>query len=260
MKLVVKIFILLYITSSYSQKGVVYYGFIKALEIGNLKGPDSNAYMIFNKEQSYYVTSKDSLEKIENKNIQRTFLNDNDSGGVIYNGLKVGDQGDQVVYNIKKDTIWSNLLYGKYVYIKEPNPKINWKIEKETKKIGNFTCQKASANFRGRNYIVWFTFDIPVKFGPWKLNGLPGLILEAYDKNKEVYWYLKSVDYNTNKKLKIKNMFVPDNVEVLTYQDFKSFQKNEQEKTLEKGRILKQSYPEIEVIKAPLSAFFIECN
>ena len=41
--------------------------------MGDAKGPDSNAYMVFNKEQSYYVTAKDSLENDVKKNEQKTY-------------------------------------------------------------------------------------------------------------------------------------------------------------------------------------------
>ena len=257
---IVLIIILLLSTIVHSQKGIVRYGFIDAIGTGNANGPDSNAYMLFNKDQSYYVTAKDSLEDTEKKNSQKTYLNNDDSGGTIQNGMKVSKQGDQVVFSIKKNTVWSNMLYRKQIYVKEVTPIINWKIEKETKKIGKFTCKKATTNFRCRNYTAWFTNDIALPFGPWKLNNLPGLILEAYDTNKFVYWYFKSIEYPTKSKDEVKYMKIPTNEKVISYEEFKEKQKKEQNIVVEKNMILKKKFPQIEVIKPSLKEMFIECE
>ena len=61
----------------------------------------------------------------------------------------------------------------------EKRPSINWKITKESQKILGYTCYKATTKFRGRDYIAWFSPDIPYNLGPWKLGGLPGLILKV---------------------------------------------------------------------------------
>lgn len=74
--------------------------------------------------------------------------------------------------------------------VKEDFPRQNWIIEEETKEIGGYDCQKATTTFKGRNYEAWFCTDIPLPYGPWKLNGLPGLILSAKDdKNEVVFEY-----------------------------------------------------------------------
>ena len=67
------------------------------------------------------------------------------------------------------------------IIVKEDDFSWNWKLNNDTKKIGNFNCQKATIKFRGRNYTAWFTNEIPVRYGPWKFQGLSGLILEVYD-------------------------------------------------------------------------------
>jgi GLPGLI family protein len=78
--------------------------------------------------------------------------------------------------------------------IEEPIPVINWKISADTATFGTLHCQKATGHFKGRDYTAWFCPDIPLHFGPWKLNGLPGLIVEAYDTNKEVEFKFDGID------------------------------------------------------------------
>jgi GLPGLI family protein len=251
--------VILFNLSLYAQqKGIIYYGQINALDIGNAKGPDSNAYMVFNKEQSYYVTAKDSLEKVEKLNKESTFENEEGSTKSIHLGVKVSKQGDQVVYNIAKKTMWSNLLYRTQVYIKEVAPEMNWKIEKETKKIGQFNCKKATTFFRGRNYTAWFCPEIAVPFGPWKLHGLPGLILEAYDTNKFISWYFKSVEYPTKNLENVKYMTIPHGISIKNYNEFLGFQKEQQIKTIEKNRMAQKQFPNATFNDPIVSNMFLE--
>lgn len=64
----------------------------------------------------------------------------------------------------------------------EPEPPLIWEILEETQTICEYECRKAVTNFGGRRWSVWFTVEIPCAFGPWKLAGLPGLILKANDE------------------------------------------------------------------------------
>ncbi len=70
---------------------------------------------------------------------------------------------------------------------------IDWKIFKDTKRIGRFKCQRAEADVRGRHYVAWFTAEIPVSNGPWKLYGLPGMILDAHNSEKSVRFEFESI-------------------------------------------------------------------
>lgn len=66
----------------------------------------------------------------------------------------------------------------KYFY-EEDLPQWNWEISDSTKVILGYECIGAEVDYHGRRWTVWFTPEIPVNAGPWKLEGLPGLILEA---------------------------------------------------------------------------------
>lgn len=70
----------------------------------------------------------------------------------------------------------------------EASPDFGWKVEEEWKEIAGYNACKATCSFRGRDYVAWFSPEIPVSDGPWKFQGLPGLILEVYDEPCQ-YWY-----------------------------------------------------------------------
>lgn len=62
---------------------------------------------------------------------------------------------------------------------------IAWKLSPETKKSANYTLQKATTTFGGRNWIAWFNNDINLNEGPYKFRGLPGLIFEISDERNQ---------------------------------------------------------------------------
>ena len=72
----------------------------------------------------------------------------------------------------------------KYFKLMENIPSQNWQILNDTATILGYTCMKATSFFRGRIYNAWFTLDIPINDGPWKLYGLPGLILKVEENNQ----------------------------------------------------------------------------
>jgi GLPGLI family protein len=78
--------------------------------------------------------------------------------------------------------------------INDDLPAINWHISGDKQAFGELSCQKATCHFKGRNYTAWFCPDLPVHVGPWKLNGLPGVIVEAYDAKKEVVFKFDRVE------------------------------------------------------------------
>jgi GLPGLI family protein len=100
--------------------------------------------------------------------------------------------------NLLTERLFENLYLESYFAVQEPLPKMKWKLLNEKKIIGEYNCKKASVEFRGRTYYAWYTIEIPISLGPWKFNGLPGLILEVDDQKGIYKWQAKTVSYNTN--------------------------------------------------------------
>lgn len=115
---------------------------------------------------------------------------------VIKRGTPVDSIGNMVYYDKVHDSVWvRDKISSGYVIVTEQRPLIRWLITDERKMIQNFSCQKATATFRGRNYTAWFTSDLPIAEGPWKFKGLPGLILSVEDDKRQVKIYAVKVEY-----------------------------------------------------------------
>lgn len=62
----------------------------------------------------------------------------------------------------------------------------DWKVcPDSTVMILSYNCRLATTKYKGRIWCAWYTEDIPIGEGPWKLSGLPGLILRAYDSQRQ---------------------------------------------------------------------------
>lgn len=71
---------------------------------------------------------------------------------------------------------WADELY----YYTEPLDEQTWEIVADSTTIVlGYECLMAKSDYHGRNWTAWFTTDIPLCFGPWKLRGLPGMVLKA---------------------------------------------------------------------------------
>ncbi len=76
-----------------------------------------------------------------------------------------------------------------------------WNLQKETKKISSYNCQKATTFYKGRLWNAWFTNELPFQDGPYIFKGLPGLIVELEDQTKSHHFILKGNHNSTNNKI-----------------------------------------------------------
>lgn len=86
-------------------------------------------------------------------------------------------------------------------------PKLQWELSpNKTKEINTFTCFEATTTFRGSKIVAYYAPGIPAGFGPFKLKGLPGLILEAYNEGRGLKYHWKAIKIISpfNQKLNLK--------------------------------------------------------
>lgn len=97
-------------------------------------------------------------------------------------------------------SVYDHIFMQGHAHYQEPIEEINWELTDSTKTILGYDCHQARAQFRGREWTVWFTPEIPIQEGPWKLHGLPGLILEASEQCGHHIFTITGIE-RTNEKM-----------------------------------------------------------
>lgn len=72
-------------------------------------------------------------------------------------------------------------LHPAFFLYTESMDSIRWELIPGDSMIMEYLCHKAKMQYAGRGWTAWYTEEIPVSSGPWKLVGLPGLVLYAQD-------------------------------------------------------------------------------
>ncbi len=97
-------------------------------------------------------------------------------------------------YTAQQSIYKDKIVKDRYRYT-EPLEKPVWRVHSETKIIKGFNCQRATIDTLGRKFEAWFTEEIPLREGPYKFHGLPGLIVELYDQNQDHHFALTDSNY-----------------------------------------------------------------
>ena len=72
-----------------------------------------------------------------------------------------------------------------------------WKYNTdETATIMGYHCHVATCDYGGREWKVYYTNDIPLPYGPWKLNGVKALVLKAEDADRNFIFEAEGLTQN----------------------------------------------------------------
>ena len=145
----------------------------------------SNLYILSNKESLYRIN--DNREGGVKKN------EETDNVEIVYN-----DKISKIFYSTSDKAIVRLPLYKSEIIYSDFNSKLKYKLTGKQKKILKYQCQEAKFDLNGRKYTVWFTSEVEINFGPLKINGLPGLILELTEETNKVKITLNSFKKTIN--------------------------------------------------------------
>lgn len=138
------------------------------LQIGDGVGRFSDYTTYAADSVRHIINSDDSdIMAAEKRNWQNPYAYDE----IIYQNLPAG-----------KMTVYGSITPNFYVY-EEDADTIDWEIGEETDTVCGYECMVAEGNYGGRRWRVWFAPEIPVAMGPWKIGGLPGLVMKAADRD-----------------------------------------------------------------------------
>ncbi len=168
-------------------------------------------------------------------------IKDDEDDDMSYHVLKIADVGETstLIYNKLNNSLSQDYLNdGQPTIIEDVGVVLNWQITNEKKKVQVFNCTKATLSFRGREFVAWFTTEIPVAFGPWKFHGLPGLILEVHDVNNLFSWSAVKITYPFKSDIKLKSEHNSANSKTISLKEYIEAQTKRREKE-ERMRISK---------------------
>jgi len=203
MKKLLVLIVICAFAKAYSQdlSGVVTYQSQRSVDLKMNEGMDSAMQKQIQEQlkkqfQKTYTLKFDGAESIYTE----------DEGGIA--PPQPAASGISIVVSSSSDIRYNNLeeesyknqtdLMGKTFLVSDSLDKKDWKLVKEVKNIGKYTCFKAifeeevkewsmtedgeeTKEKKMKTTTVWYTLDIPVQHGPDNYWGLPGLVMEVND-------------------------------------------------------------------------------
>ena len=117
----------------------------------------------------------------------------NPVGKAPYPGTKI--KNEEVYKNMPNKGLVTAMHWPYWITTQDSiNNLFDWQLVEGDSIVCRYPCHKAQTRFRGRSWTAWYTLDLPYNDGPWKLNGLPGLILHAYDSTRQFIFDCTSIE------------------------------------------------------------------
>lgn len=174
---------------------MVHYKFTYVRDTTNREHPyTENTVLFVGKSASNYRSYDGLIADRQFKKAYAEAVASSPDGQPNINRMGVGSVIQYFQYPGERKLFTKEMMLLDQYCIEENLPVIAWQFSGDTATFGGLHCQKATCHFKGRDYVAWFCPDLPVHTGPWKLNGLPGVIVDAHDTRNEVIFAFDGVE------------------------------------------------------------------
>ena len=187
-----------------------YYRFSQKKKTGDVVLQDTMTLDIGSQMSRYYDSNRLTRDSIFSSVLSNYDINKINSISVFkdvdpdFSATYLGDTYRNNAYDGISEQIYKNRTNGNIIMLDissekykgtDPVGVFDWTIFTDATDFLDYSCQKATLQFRGRKYEAWFTPQIPVNDGPWKFFGLPGLILKVKDTEEQFDFECIGLEY-----------------------------------------------------------------
>lgn len=165
--------------------------------------------------------------------------------------VSVGGKTLHTFKNYEKNTIYfPSTISLRSILTQDDINTMEWTLQEETEEILGYNCQLAVSEFRGRTYYAFFTDKLGFNGGPWKFDGLPGMILKVKSQDGVFSITAKSIELK-KEETEIPNPY-EDLDKIITYEEFKElynkrYKEVNRTEVFEDGRTLTRSMPKCQI-------------
>lgn len=179
------------------------------------------------------IALSESVESFDAENLDYNQMKRVENGVVRLSWAVLKDGEDIVIYDsfsqVRDEKDW------RFVY-QESASDFNWELQEDTMTIRGILCQKAVSEYGGRTWIAWFSPEIAFSTGPYKFQGLPGLIVSVHDSQN--HW-----------NFKIREIERPETGYIVSMDFFDTYKPTNKEKFFKDQHYYRKNYIEIEEAK-----------
>uniref|UniRef100_UPI004048EE0C GLPGLI family protein n=2 Tax=Gelidibacter sp. TaxID=2018083 RepID=UPI004048EE0C len=219
-KKIIPSILLFFVLKIYSQQDSINVFKIEFLKILTLE--NSQSFTTFQELQKYIELDVSVFNKISKSENSNQLIEDKDDDAIFY-FTPQGENINLVYKDYSTGKFYSkHEIARKYFLVEDSLQIFNWEILDKTKEILGYNCQLASMVHRGRAYKAWFAPELPLG-GPWKFDGLPGMILSIQSDDLFLSFEAMSIKSNKIKSAKIDNPFKTK--DAITWETFKKLYK-----------------------------------